>query len=269
MPLASSASVLAQVPGVPDLGPLMTLASIGWVFPIAAVIYFLLVWGKRSPDCPWKNDDQIGLKVIVAALIVFGTLLLASGLQGLLHLLLTFKQFGARIKDILPDLLVGLAVLGGTLLFGVPRTNHEQYPKALRLTAGMIALVSTISVVAGLDQFITTIFKWPSWSDVAGALTTLLTSVIIAGASGYFFARLSGLAVPEIPIPQQAGQQPGFSAPPGQTGFVAQPTGYPQQQQPTGYPQPQQPTGYPTQGQGGYATQPTQYSPGGQQPPQR
>ena len=245
------------------------LAGLG-ALPIAAAIYFLLVWGKRGPgECDWKDDDQIGLKVIVGALILIGTALFASGLKELLHLLLTFKEFVARLKGLLPDLLVGAVVLGGTVMFAVPKTNHEQYPKALRLVAGAIALVGAVATVLGLDDLLKTVFVWPSWHAVAGSLTGLLTAAIVFAGSGYFFAKMIGVEMPDIPMPAEAqqmqqqvqqayqGQQQGhqqqqYQQPPQQQ------QGYQQPQQQQGYQQPQQQQGYqqPQQGGGGYPPPP-------------
>lgn len=234
--------------------PFLDMPALLMILPATLAIYFLLIWGQRSPDSSWKADDQIGIKVIAAALILLGTILFVTGLQGLLHLLLTFNDFGARMKEILPHLLVGAAALGGAVLFVLPRTNHDQFPKAMRLTTGAIALVAVIATVASLDSFLVTVFKWPGWDKVTGTLTTLLTAIIVAVGSGYFFAKLSGLAVPEIPIPSgqpQSYPQQGVAPQQGQYPTQGQVPGYPPQQ---GYQQP----GYPPQQQGG---QP------GQQPP--
>lgn len=242
------------------VGPLLVL-------PTTLVIYFLLVWGQRAPESKWKADDQIGVKMIAVALVLLGTVLFSTGLQGLLHLLLTFKEFGARMKEILPHLLVGAATLGAAVLFVIPRTNHEQFPKAMRLTTGAIALLATVATIWSLDNLLVTVFKWPGWSQVTDSLTTLLTSAIVTIGSGYFFARLSGLAVPAIPLPSAQPPQQGQ----GQPQQMGQ---YPTQQQMGQYPTQGQVPGYPPQqgyGQPQYPQQPQQpqYPPqqGGPQPP--
>ncbi len=239
-----------SIPGVPSIGGFGTFAAIA-ALPIAGLIYVLLFWGKRSSaECSWRDDDQIGLKVIVGTMIMMGTALLAGGLQGLLHLLLTFKNFVATIKVVLPDLLVGAAVLGGTIMFVVPKTNHAAQPKALRLTAGAIVLVGAIATVLGLDSLLETIFLWPSWSDVVDKLTSLLTAVAVVGGAGYMYAKMIGVEVPDIPMPQSTGaqQQPGAQQQQYQQAAYGQPAAgvqppqqqYQQQQPAQGYAQPQQ-----------------------------
>lgn len=253
----SNPLVFSLIPGLPSAGDIGSAAVVLTTLFVTLAIYALLIWGQRSADSSWKADDQIGIKVIASALILIGTMLFVTGLQGLLHLLLTFNDFGTRMKEILPHLLVGAAALGGTVLFVIPRTNHDQFPKAMRLTTGAIALIAIIGTVASLDSLLVTIFKWPGWSQVTDTLTTLLTAIIVAVGSGYFFAKLSGLAVPEIPIP--SGQ------PQPQQGFTPQQQQYPTQGQVPGYP-PQQGYQQPGQYPPGQQPQPGQYPPG-QQPP--
>jgi hypothetical protein len=258
-----------SIPGVPSVG-FGTIAAAA-TLPVAGAIYILLFWGKRSAgECSWREDEQIGLKVIVGTMIMMGTALLAGGLQGLLHLLLTFKNFVPTIKVVLPDLLVGAAVLGGAIMFLVPKTNHSQQPKALRLTAGAIALVGAVSTVMGLDDLLKTIFLWPSWSDVVDSLTSLITSVAVFGGSGYMYAKMIGVAVPEIPMPQQAQQQYQQPAAQQYQQQAAQQQAYQQPAQQQQYQQPAQPQyQQPAQG-GGYPPQGGGYPPpqgGGSAPP--
>lgn len=240
----------ALAPSLPGLSDGSGAFAAALAVPVAGAIYFLLTWGKRSTaECSWRDDDQIGLKVIVGALIMVGTALFAVGLQGLLHLLMTFKNFVPTIKAVLPDLLVGAVVVGGAIMFAVPKTNHAQQPKALRLTAGAIALVGAVAAVINLDDLLKTIFQWPSWSAVAGALTSLVTSVLVFGGSGYLYAKMVGVEVPDIPLPAEAQPQ----AAQQQTYQQQQPqqAGYQQQQPQQGYQQPQQ-GGYQQPQQGGY-----------------
>ena len=264
-----------SIPGVPAIGGFGTIAAAA-ALPIAGAIYVLLFWGKRSSaECSWREDDQIGLKVIVGTMIMMGTALLAGGLQGLLHLLLTFKNFVPTIKVVLPDLLVGAAVLGGAVMFAVPKTNHAAQPKVLRLTAGAIVLVATIATVMGLDSLLKTIFLWPSWSAVVESLTSLLTAVAVMGGSGYMYAKMIGVEVPDIPMPQQQQmqQQPAQQQYQQQAAYQQPAAGQPQQaayQQPAQpqpaqqYQQPQQ-QAYPPQQGGGY---PPPQGGGGYPPPQ-
>jgi hypothetical protein len=261
--LVTLAALAPSIPGVPmDSGFGMVAAAL--TIPIAGAIYILLFWGKRSEgECSWRDDDQIGLKVIVGTLIMIGTALFAVGLQGLLHLLLTFESFVPRLKGAMPDLLVGAVVVGGAIMFAVPKTNHEQQPKTLRLVAGAIALTSAVFTVLGLDSLLKTVFLWPDWHAVAGSFTSLVTAVVVFGGSGYMYAKMIGVEVPDIPMPAEAQAQ--YQA--QQQAQYQQPQ---QAQQQQGYQQPQQAQqGYqqPQQAQQGYQ-QPQQAQQGYQQPQQ-
>lgn len=251
-----------SIPFGPAIGGFGTIAA-GAALPIAAAIYILLFWGKRSTaECSWREDNQIGLKVIVGTMLMMGTALLAGGLQGLLHLLLTFKNFVPTIKVVLPDLLVGAAVLGGTIMFVIPKTNHGQHPETLRLTTGAIVLMGAVAAVMGLDSLLKTFFLWPSWSDVADSLTSLLTAVVVLAGSGYMYAKMIGVEVPDIPMPQQQAQQQQPAQQQYQQQAYQQPAQQQYQQPAQQYAQPQQ-QAYPPQG-GGYP--PSQS--GGYPPPQ-
>lgn len=278
-PFLPLVALAPSIPGVPAIGGFGTIAAAATI-PVAGAIYILLFWGKRSAgECSWREDEQIGLKVIVGTMIMMGTALLAGGLQGLLHLLLTFKNFGPTLKVVLPDLLVGAAVLGGSIMFAVPKTNHSQQPKALRLTAGAIALIGAVATVMGLDSLLKTIFLWPSWSDVVDSLTSLITSVAVFGGAGYMYARMIGVQLPDIPMPQQQSQSQAQAAQQYQQAAAQQQYQQPAAQQPAQqyqqpaqqqqYQQPPQQQAYPPQS-GGYPPQGGGYPPpqgGGSAPP--
>lgn len=265
-------SLVALAPSLPipdeGMGGSMVTGALAAVWAVNAAfwIYVIAVIGKWFwPNASWKDDDQIGLKTILAALIFLGGGLFAGGFQGLLHLLLTFKDFAATLKVVLPDLLVGVAVLGGVVMFAVPKTNHGEHPKVLRMTAGAIALTGAIATVLSLDRLLTTLFHWPDWYSVADSLTTLITSVAMLGGGGYFFAKMSGMEVPDIQVPTQAGSPPvgGGGAGGGQPAVG----GYQQPQQPPQQPGYQAPPQQQPPAQGGYQP-PPQQPPGGYQPPQ-
>ncbi len=120
-------------------------------------------------------------------------------MRALIHLLLTFERFGARLEALIPDLLVGVLVVGlaGWVLF--PRTNVEQFPRVRRLLAGMVALFGGVMFVEALADLLTVMLAWPSWSGVALALSGVLTSAGSLMVGGFLLARESGIEVPALP----------------------------------------------------------------------
>jgi hypothetical protein len=248
--------------------------------PLAALVYALLVYDARRKDSPAAGDDQLGIKTVAATLAVLATWVLATGLQGFLLAILTFDDFWERLKGSLPSLLVGGLVLVGAALVLFPRTNAEHYPKAKRLAAGVVALVSGVALVPALVNLLDNVFEWPSWRLVATALAQVIDAGVMFVIGLAVLGKLSGVKMPERaagmarpgglggpgPMAQplggmvQPGPGPGYAAPPMQQpppqGYAASPM---QQQPPQGYAAPpmQPPQGYPAPppGPGGYPPQ--------------
>ncbi len=220
--------------------PRLPSFEVAWsAIPIAFLLYGLLLFDARRKDSTTAGDDQIGLKTVAATLAVVSTLLFAIGLRGFLEAILTFDDFGARLKAAMPSLLVGALGVVGTALVLFPRTNAAQYPKAKRLTAGVVALISGIAMLPALVDVLGSVVEWPSWRVVAAALATAVDAGVIFVISFAVLGKLSGMKMPEPKARPAAGPPAG---PPGGYG------GPPQGQPPQGYPgQPMQ--GQPMQGQ--------------------
>lgn len=216
--------------------------------PLALLVYLLLVLDARRKDSPAAEDDQLGIKTVASALVLVGVALFGTGLQGLLHTLLTFSEIWARIKVTLPDLAVGGLAIVLALKMLLPKTNVSEFPKVLRLTAGAVAISTAGLTLASMSMFVSRLLDFPSWTLVAQALSIFLVSTVLFAASTFALAKLTGLKLPELPVPASA------PAPMMTTGQqqpqMQNPYGQPQQQPQYQYGQPQQ--GYPQQQQGGY-----------------
>ncbi len=255
--------MLAPTMNMLDLIALKGLGVAYSALPIAFVIYVLLLMHSRAKDSPAADDTQLGIKTVAAMIAIVATGLFAVGFQAFLHVILTFDDFGTRIKAALPNVVFGGlgVVAAGFVLF--PRTNAEQYPKAKRLTAGMVALVAGGAMLPLLAMFLDRLLNWPSWNEVAGALSAAVVSVAIFGAAFNVLGRLSGInmkadgpgmgqgieagnAMQVAAVPQPAAAQPSYPAQPAMPDpGQYPPQGYPAQGQ---YPQGQYPQ--PPQGQG-------------------
>ena len=231
--------------------------------PLSVLIYLLLLYDARRKDSPTAGDTQLGLKTVAAVLTVVATFMFALGLQDLLHTLLTFDEFWDRFKVSFPSVLIGGGAAVGTVLFLFPRTNAEEYPKAKRFAAGVIAIVGAVSLLPALAGFISTVLDWPSWSAVAAALSSALVSSILFLLGFGSLGKLSGMKMPE-PKPKPA---PAAAPPQGQP-FAGQPQpGQPQA--PAGHVAPGQPAaGYPGQPAAGYPPQQPGAAPQGFAQPQ-
>lgn len=246
---------------LPTMAPSLLAA---WsALPISLLIYLLLMYDARRKDSPAAEDSQLGLKTVAAVLIIVSTLMFALGFQRFLHVMLTFDDFWDRIKGALPSVLVGgLGVVAtGVMLF--PKTNAEQFPKAKRLAAGMIALFSGIAMLPAIAMLLTQLLDWPSWDAVAEAASVAIDVVVIFGIAFIALGKLSGMTMPELKSSGPPAQGPGQGYPPQppQPQYAAQPQGQPYPGQ--GQPQAQ----YPQPGQAPQAQAPQAYPPQGQPPP--
>ncbi|MEM7152689.1 MAG: hypothetical protein AAF799_07595 [Myxococcota bacterium] len=233
--------------------PMAPSALATWsALPLSLLVYLLLLYDARRKDSPTADDTQLGLKTVAAVLTVVATFMFALGLQDLLHTLLTFDEFWDRFKVSFPSVLIGggFAVGGALVLF--PRTNAEEYPKAKRLAAGVIAIVGAVSLLPALAGFISTVLDWPSWSAVAAALSSALVSSILFVLGFGVLGKLSGMKMPE-----PKAKPPQASPPQGGQPFAGQQPAQPQA--PAGHVAPGQPAapqGYPGQPAAGYPGQP-------------
>lgn len=187
--MASLAELATQV----EIGPLL-LAP-----PVAGLLYGRLTWDAAQSTHPEGRDWQIGAKTVVGTLLLVGAFHFGRGMRALVHLLLTLERFGGRLEALIPDLLVGMIIIGvaGWVLF--PRTNIEQFPRVRRLLAGLVALFGGVLGIEALTDLLTVMLAWPSWSGVALALSGVLTSAGSVLVGGYVLARESGVDVPPLP----------------------------------------------------------------------
>jgi len=186
--MASLAEFATQV----EIGPLL-LAP-----PVAGLLYGALVWDAQQASQRDARDWQIGVKALVGTFVLVGAFHFGRGMRSLVHLLLTFERFGARLKALTPDLLVGALVVAAGIWVLFPRTNVEQYPRIRRLLAGIVAMFGGIAFIEAATDLVTVVLAWPSWNSVAGALAAVLTSAGSLAVGGYLLARHSGVDVPEL-----------------------------------------------------------------------
>lgn len=241
--------------------PQLPSADAAWLaIPLAALVYALMLYDARRQGSPSAGDDQLGIKLVAVTLAVLGTWVLSSGLRGFLLIILTFDDVWDRLKAALPSIVVGTLVLVSAGPVLLPRTNAAHYPKAKRLAAGMVALVSGVALVPALVSLLDAIFTWPSWRVVATALSAVLTAGIVFVAAFAVLGRLSGVRMPER-LGSGGGRPAAPSYPPHGAAPYGQPLG--------GMVQPVPPAGY--SGQPGVqvppGTQPPGTQPPGAQPP--
>jgi hypothetical protein len=257
--------------------------------PISFLIYLLLVWDKHTrPEA--ASDDQVGVKTVSATLALIGIAMLAEGLHSTLAVLLTWGEIKATLKTSVPDLLVGAATSLFVWKVYLPRTNHKNHPKSMRLTAGAVAVVCGVVAVKSLDHFFASLIEleWKAYAGGTGMASSFL-AIVIAGGLGAgglkVLSDLSGVHTDDLTDGAMRMAQSAATAASGAASAAAQrvqqgiqdarsePGAEQQYQQPAaapgGYQQPQAPApgGYQQPAPGGYQ-QPQAPAPGGFQQPQ-
>lgn len=179
---------------MPDLMPAMDAGIYGALgLSLSVVIYLRLVWHKHS-DPAAAGDDQLGVKTFCATLALTGVLMAGAGLTRLLGEILTWGAVKMALQVALPQVLVGAAVLGFVSQVYLPKTNHEQYPKAMRLTAGAIASIAGVVAVVSLAGVLTGVFT-AEWTPIAKSLSSTVVAGGAAAGALVVLSRLSGINI--------------------------------------------------------------------------
>lgn len=219
--------------------------------------YFFIVWDSRQPDSPNKDDTQIGLKLVLYVFVLVAVGLLMVGATLLLHYMLS----GFKIDTEYVKLAVALLITGGLAFFVtsflfLPRTNAKEFPKAARITIGVLVAVAGIGAILSLALLLSGLILDLGWTASSGFLASL---VVTGGILAVTLSRFGAMS--NWTIPQKPAAMPPAAYPPAQGGYPPpqqQQPGYPaQQQQQQGYPQQPgyPPQGYPPQGGGGHGGQ--------------
>lgn len=246
------------------LGGLTAFSAL--VVPVVGLLvltYFFAVWDQRKPDSDTKDDGQIGVKVAINTMILYGIGIAAGGSFLLLWYLLSGAKAGgtSQIKMAISLLLSGGLIIAVFLFLFAPRTNSKDYPKVTRLVAGLLAIISGIVGAGGLTGFIVMLINGGGmpWELKSMPLSLALVFGGLGIGALVKLGGLSGWTAPVRPVAPQPsagyGQpgmaQPGMQQPMQQQGYPPQGGGYP----PQGGGYPPQGGGYPPQGGGGYPPQ--------------
>ncbi len=255
-----------EVPSAAKLlnGEFAVLIAIGFV----VLSYLVLTVDKLRATSTSKDDTQVGLKLVLFGLL-FGGVLFASGgaIKLVAYVLSPFKGGAGPIKELLPNLLVGAAVVFGVSMLLLPRTNTATAKQPERFFLGGITLAFAVAAMGALDQVLDGLINDKGWGSTSHALAELAVTAAIGLIALTRFGSISGWTMPPPrPAAPQMPPQQGGGYPPQGGGYPPQGGGYPPQG--GGYP-PQGGGGYPPQGGGGYPPQGGGYPPqgGGGYPP--
>ncbi len=275
-------------PDIPSLfGPTAMAVSMGIAF--IAFGYLVVTLDRRREESRSRDDDQVGFKLALWAILIAAVLTAGEAFGDLLAFAL--GGFDGHWEDATGHLLASAAATVVVAKVFLPKTNNADKPQIERFGLGTILALAGIRGLLGLDQTLVDTFDADGWTTISKGLATTVAAIGLALLTGWRYGALSGArikappkilaagATPEPPppavmpaaVPQATvasapyQQQPAYGQP--QQAYGQHPQAYAQTQQ--GYSQPQQgygqQQGYPNQGygqggSGGYG------GPGGQPP---
>jgi hypothetical protein len=224
------------------LSPASILAgsvAVGFV----AFAYFILTLDRQRATSPSKDDNQVGLKLVLFALALFGVGTAAGGLHALLGSILGgLKEGSAAIKATLPPIIVGSVLVVVIVKALLPRTNAATQKQPERYFLGALAVTFGVFALVEVNALLTGLFNSFPWAANASALAGAIIGGAVLFVAISRFGSLSGWTMPVAPPAAPPAQYP-----PHGGGYPPQ-GGYPPG---GGYP-PQGGGGYPPQGGGGY-----------------
>jgi hypothetical protein len=201
--------------------------------------YFAVLIDRRREGSPSRDDNQVGIKLVLYGVAIVAMLMVVGGLQRLFEYVLggfkpieVLKQAGAA-------LVAGGFVALGVIALALPRTNARAMPQVERYAWGLIALYTGITAVFALHLVVEGVFMSQPWAQIAGFLAQLFAYGVVTILAIARLGRLSswGAATSAGYAGQQGYQQQGYqqggSYP--QQGYSGQ-QGYGGQQGGGGYP---------------------------------
>lgn len=196
--------------------------------------YFAIQLDRRREGSTSRDDTQVGIKVVVFALMITAALTAAHAAQSLLAFVLGgFKGGWKSMRDPFASVVAfGGPAVAIYLLF-LPRTNALERPAVERMAVGAVAAIAGGAALVGLDAFLRFLFAGADWVLISSGLAAVGVWGGVAVLAILRLGMLSGWRViprvPQMPMMPPMGQpmppQPGM--PPLGGGYPPQNGGWP------------------------------------------
>jgi hypothetical protein len=175
--------------------------------------YLAILIDRQRKDSANHDDTQVGLKLVLFALLLFGVITAVGSVERIVAMMLGgFHELAAVIKATIGGAIVGAGtalVIGFVLL---PRTNLATARQPERFALGLLALVYGTAAIFMLAVTIDDAAQSAAWAETSSALGNAAISAVVAlVAIGRLGAR-SGWAQPTAAMPPMQ-QPPGFPPP--------------------------------------------------------
>jgi hypothetical protein len=209
---------------------------VGLLFAFMA--YLFLQLDRRRDGSPTRDDQQIGLKVLLFTALAVSVLLAAGGARQVLAFILGgFKGGWKVLRGPLAVTLAGGGVGAAVYFALLPRTNYIEKPQTERLMVGMAGVWLGGAAIAAAAQFLSALLAARPWSEISDGLASIGVN---GGVALLLLLRLGVLSgwrsVPRVPpmpmAPPMTGyppQGPGSPMPPLGGGYPPQGGGWPGQ----------------------------------------
>ena len=168
--------------------------------------YFAVVLDRRRDTSPSRDDTQVGIKLVLFALVITGLLIVVGGLQELFAWVLGGFKPMEKLKAAGANLVAGGFVALGVVALALPRTNSRSMPQVERMALGVIALYTGITMIGALNDVIRSVFMGEPWPKIAGSLSQLFANALVAILAIARLGRLSSWGAQAAAPPYQ---QPG------------------------------------------------------------
>ena len=222
-----------------ELGP---VAAIGFVL----VGYLVITIDRSRISSPSKDDNQVGLKLVLFGLVIAGVQLASSGVAMFLgYALGGFKGGASPVKVALPPMIIGTLIVLGVTRSLMPRTNTNTYRQCERFMLGAVGLEYGVTAIMAANLMLTGLFTDGPWTHTAQAFALTAVNGAVAFLAITRFGAVTGWTMPPPPSPPPPPHPPHGFGPPG------------------GFPPPQGGAGFPPVqgGGGGYGPPPTGENP--------
>jgi hypothetical protein len=177
--------------------------------------YFMITLDRARANSPSKDDNQVGLKLVLYGIALAGVWLAIGGASDLLAFILGgFKGGTVPVRHAMPPVLVGGAVVAIVWKQLLPRTNAAVARQPERYVLGAIGLVYGTRAVIGFSGVVTGLFNEWSWSPGGESLfatSPFFAELIASGAAAYFAITRLGAASGWV---MHAGAPPAYPPPP-------------------------------------------------------
>jgi len=193
--------------------------------------YLAIVIDRGRPTSASKDDTQVGLKLVLIGLLLFGVITAINSAERIVAMMLGgFHDFVLVVKTSIVGVVVGGGVAAVIGLVALPRTNLATARQPERFALGLLAVVYGVVAIFGLSATLNDLLLSATWAETSSSLALAAVAGAVAVVAITRFGARSGWATPPAPPPPLPPQPPpglggGGYPPPQGGGYYGPPPG--------------------------------------------